>query len=96
MNSLLKKQKGFLEPALLRWQKRRECACEEPATMRCTRHKNHLCGGRTCTDLHRWAHDYEPCVFEAMNGPLDYALYTLGVLVAGLSLLWVATYLGVL
>ena len=96
MNSLLKKQKEFLQPVWLRWQKRRECACETPATMRCTRHKSHLCGGRMCTELHRWAHDNERCVFEAMNGPLDYAIYTLGVLVVGLFLVWTAIYVGVL
>ena len=32
------------------------CAlCNDPAYVRCRKHKQNLCGGQYCTGLHRWA-----------------------------------------
>jgi hypothetical protein len=88
--------KQFVEPIAIRWRKRNECPCEAPARIRCTVHNSKLCGSWTCTELHRWAHDHAGCEIQALRTWLDYAVYTSAVFVAGLSVVWVAVYLGVL
>lgn len=86
--------KQFVEPITIRWRKRNECPCEAPARIRCTVHNSKLCGSWTCTELHRWAHDHAGCEIQALRTWLDYAIYTSAVFVAGLSVVWVAVFLG--
>jgi hypothetical protein len=82
--------KSFVQPVFTRWKYRNLCPCEEPASMRCTKHHSKLCGSRLCIAMHRWAHGDETCTIQALRGPLDYAIYALGTLVVVLFMVMVA------
>lgn len=90
----------FLSLLLIRLHMRSLCPCESPATMRCSKHGSKLCSDPLCRELHRWAHnswakDTDPCLIQALRGPLDYSIYALAVIVVGLGLVLSALYLGV-
>lgn len=80
---------SFLKPLYFRWRSRNVCPCECVATMRCSKHGSKLCSDRLCVGLHRWAFSDETCTIESLRGPLDYAIYALGVLVAVLFVVMV-------
>lgn len=64
--------------------------CNEPAYVRCRKHRQHLCGTRYCVDLHRWAGG--SCEFVESSKPLrGWRQHILATLVAlGVGLLVVS------